>query len=223
MNNMKTFKNILILASLSTVFFSCKSPLDKEYEVESAYEDFKRIVHTQKIDSSETVTLAKYMVEKKLLPPQTLELGATYRDILKQAQEFDKLQQAQEKLNNGSSLKAKIDSMKRMDEVRNSISISLDTHYFDKKTQTLRYEIRFWNKLGRNIRAFKGELALLDIFRSKAKAFALSCDKTLKADSSYIYQLSLPVNDLNGRNRVFISDTYLNLKPVWATEDLISE
>ncbi len=214
-------KNILyIIPFLGLV--SCMSPLDKEYEMETSLDDFKRIVLTEKIDTAEAKLMAEYMVDNKLLEPQVLELGFTYRDILNQAKSDKKWKDQMHIQTKGSKEGLMRDSLELIEELQNSIVASIDTFVYSKKTNHLEYIISF-NNLGRKIKAFKGELRFVDLFGNKTKVLTMSVDKTIESKGYLKLPVVITVSDFYGNNKIYISDSYKNLRIEWVVENVIFE
>ena len=79
------FTHYLVIVAVILTANSCKSPLDKEFNRETAEADFARIVKMGKIDSAEAYIMSHFMVEHELIGAQVLELDATYADILEES------------------------------------------------------------------------------------------------------------------------------------------
>lgn len=145
------------LCSLVLFASACRNPLDKEFKRETAEEDFTRIVKLGKLDSADASIMAHFMIENELIGAQVLEIGATYRDILKEAKAYWEKKQAFEgRINDHHSKQDKIIqiSVKRVSS-RIEQSPWSSSH---------KYLLTISNQSDKTVKAFKGHFVFIDPF-----------------------------------------------------------
>lgn len=157
---MKTLFNIGILC-LILMIAACSSPLDKEFDRETAEADFARIVRMKKIDSADAYIMSHFMVEHGLIGTQVLELDATYRDILEESKKF------WEKTQGGKKEGGKEEKGNRAETLNKDLKVSLLPLGNIQQSQWshgIKYKLSMENTSGKSIKAVKGNFAFIDPF-----------------------------------------------------------
>lgn len=155
---MKTVLNAGIFGLILLVS-ACRSPLDKEFDRETAEADFARIVRMGKIDSTEAYIMSHFMVEHQLIGSQVLELDATYRDILEESIKFWEKSNAEKNKgpNQESSNAGLLTDLKVSINPLGGVQASQWSH-------GIKYRLTMENASGKGIKAVKGNFAFLDPF-----------------------------------------------------------
>lgn len=155
---MKAVLNLLILiVALFTA--SCSSPLDKEFNRETAEADFARIVRMGKIDSADAYIMSHFMVEHDLIGAQVLELDATYGDILEESKKFWEESQGAKKNNYQESV---IDDGLLKDLKVNILPLGGVQQ--SQWSHGIKYKLTLENVSLKPIKAVKGNFAFIDPF-----------------------------------------------------------
>jgi len=143
------------------LIISCKSPLDKEFDRETAEADFARIVRMGKIDSAEAYIMSHFMVEHQLIGAQVLELDATYADILEESKTFWEKTQAK---------KEESDEQPSDENLTSDLKVSvipLGNIEQSPWSHGLKYKLSIDNATGKKINALKGNFNFFDAFGDK--------------------------------------------------------
>jgi hypothetical protein len=155
---MKTVFNIATLGVM-LLAAACSSPLDKEFDRETAEADFARIVRMGKIDSADAYIMSHFMVEHDLIGAQILELDATYGDILEESKRFWEKTQGEKE---GEVKEEKIDDG-LLKDLKVSI-LPLGGVQQSQWSHGIKYKLDMENLSGKAIRAVKGNFAFIDPF-----------------------------------------------------------
>ena len=155
---MKAVFNFLLLIVVLLIT-SCSSPLDKEFNRETAEADFARIVRMGKIDSADAYIMSHFMVEHDLIGAQVLELDATYGDILEESKKF---------WENSHGTKRGNDKEEAIDEgLLKDLKVSILPLGGVQQSQWshgIKYKLTMDNVSGKPIKAVKGYFAFVDPF-----------------------------------------------------------
>jgi hypothetical protein len=146
---------IIILAA------ACSSPLDKEFDRETAEADFARIVKMGKIDSADAYIMSHFMVEHQLIGAQILELDATYRDILEESKRFWEKSNGVNKDDEKETKTA--DTSGLLKDLKVSI-LPLGNIQQSQWSHGIKYKLTIENTSGKGIKAVKGNFAFIDPF-----------------------------------------------------------
>lgn len=155
---MKTILNSGIFGLILLVS-ACRSPLDKEFDRETAEADFARIVRMGKIDSTEAYIMSHFMVEHQLIGSQVLELDATYRDILEESKAFWAISHGEKKTDSNKT--SPTGSL--LNDLRVSI-LPLAGVQASPWSHGIKYKLTMENVSGKGIKAVKGNFAFIDPF-----------------------------------------------------------
>jgi|GEM_PF-5905689 len=188
---------------MSIVIFSCSNPDSKKfYKISSVEEDTKMLVES-KIWSHEDAELVEswiFLLEGEGKSPS----GKTYKQILKDAKEFEKKEKERIETKNAKKkleeLKAKKEEQEKIKKFKNAVFFSLS----DKKISKINEDYlgkdvieligHVENKSDKDIRALKGILHIYDIFGEEINSFELSVERTVKSKDtiSVWYQIKRP-------------------------------
>lgn len=158
---MKAFFNLGILSMLLLIS-SCSSPLDKEFNRETAEADYARIVRMGAIDSTDAYIMSHFMVEHDLIGAQVLELDATYGDILEESKRFwEQSQGISKKEKRGEPI---------VETLSQDLKVSIQPIGGIQQSEWshgIKYKLIMENTTSKNIRAVKGNFAFYDPFGDK--------------------------------------------------------
>ncbi len=163
-----------IFSVLAMFFTSCSNPLDKEYNEETVEKDFKRIVELGKIDSTEEKVMSEFMIKNGLINPSVMELGASYRDILEQAQ----LTKEKELKDVEADFEAK-ESKKITLEIKKSLFMNFEDTSIALRGTLLTCSLAVRNIGNKNIKAFKALITVKDVFGKEYRSSKITYYKPI--------------------------------------------
>jgi hypothetical protein len=185
------------LATATLLLGACSNPLDKKFDRETAEADFARIVKLNKIDSSEAYIMSHFMVEHDLIGAQVLELNASYRDILNEAQSFwDQSHKADAGADKAKANAAGVESLSKdlnvsILPVENSVQQSEWSH-------GIQYHLIMENTAGKTIKAIKGNFAFYDAFGDQVYAIEYKYLDALEAKEKVEKDVTLRIQNTAG-------------------------
>ncbi|MFM7194108.1 MAG: hypothetical protein ACKOYP_04900 [Bacteroidota bacterium] len=207
---MKLITNLALSGGLF-MFASCSSPLDRPFNRETAESDFTRIVKLGNIDSTEAAVMAEYMVDKELIGTQVLEIGATYRDILEQAQEVARERAEQREAQVAQKLQPVV--------VPKLISASLDLLPRTTPAEPYKFRLLMENVSGKRIRAVKGKVSILDPFGDAVHVIDYRMLDPLEPGEKIERIVTVEAQQLNTPNRILDFQRTVPLTASWESVD----
>ncbi|MCU0428558.1 MAG: hypothetical protein MUF42_01175 [Cytophagaceae bacterium] len=242
----KKFHSFILVISTFSIFLlsSCSNPLDKEYHRHTAEDDYRRIVEMEKLDSTQTRLLAKFMVEHGLIGSHILEYHATYRDILNQAIKEDEQKRIEAEKNKVQKNYAQLHTLDKLRNLSKSLKVTIIENEIlevlpeeeepkakskakAKKPEvaidknTLTYKVAFINISQKPIKAFKGDVIFVDLFQSKVKGLTLSNFEGIGVGDTLLQVIKLNLNEASSSSSISTGLKREFIKPEWHPERLI--
>ncbi|GLB52442.1 hypothetical protein NBRC110019_14820 [Neptunitalea chrysea] len=207
-------KKILLLVLISIAFYSCSGPLGKNYSDDTFIEDAKAIKESGDLDDAESEMLMGWILKAKL-KGDSLE-GKTYKEILKEAKDYKQEQEA-------LAEKARIEEEEKRQKLGAALTVAMynkgyEEYDYDKY---LTYSLVFENKTDKEIRAFKGSLAINDLFDAEIKTINLTIDEPIKAGETYKGTYTTDYNQFRDEDKRLKNKDMKDLNVVWTPEKII--
>jgi hypothetical protein len=239
----KSFYSFIVLGAgafaMNFMASSC-SPLDKEYHRHTAEDDYRRIVEMEKLDTNDTKLMAKYMVERGLIAPHVLEYHATYRHILEEAKKEEERHRIEQTKAKHERDFAQMHTKDKLQNLSKALKVTILENEIplpepDPKAKgkakkekaeptdknILNYRIGFINVGEKEIKAFKGEIAFIDLFQTKVKGITFSNFQNVAPGDTLIQNVKVNLNEINNSTSLSPGITREDLKPEWHPERLI--
>jgi len=207
-------KNAILLLTMSLLMVACSGPLDKKYNENTFAVDGKEIKESGKISEEDVQVMAGWIVRAKL-KGESLD-GKTYREILEEAKDFQKEQE-------NLAERAKLEEQEKRERLGSALTVALyDKGYQEYDYQEyLTYSFAFENKSQKEIRAFKGSVAINDLFDSEIKSINLTIDDPIKAGEIFKGTYTTEYNQFMDEDSRLKNKDMEDLKIVWTPEKII--
>jgi hypothetical protein len=216
-------KKITLLSLFTGLFLltSCSNPLDRKYSEETVKEDMKELVESGKVDSTDIKFIGTYMVRSVMLGEE-LE-GKTYGEMLENAQNLRKKQEAQEAEEKALAEKIIREELEKREQFSKVVIVALyDKGYTEYDYQDyLTYGIAYENKSDKDIRAIKGSIQINDLFDDKIKAINITEDEGIPSGETLRMTYTTDYNQFRDEDTRLRSKDLKDLKVVWTPIKII--
>jgi len=221
----KTIFTLTVLGFV-LVITSCNNPLNKKYNEDNFEKDAKEIFESKRVDSTDMVYMAKYMMRAKMLG-EKLD-GRTYNDILKNAKELRKQNEKEDAEAKALAEKTAKEEKEKRQLFAKVLTVALYDKGFHKSDfekgdfdDYLTYKIAFENKSDKDIRAVKGSLLITDLFDTEIKIITIVEDGGIPAGKTVMNVYTTDYNQYNDEDTRLRSKRMEDIKVVWTPEKII--
>ena len=209
----KTLRYVVIAVASA----ACSNPLDKEFNRDTAEQDFTRIVKLRKIDSADAYVMSHFMVEHDLIGAQVLEIGATYRDILRESKEFwERTQKDRQSKSDSLSQQTKVAETIRIEAVPVKEKIEQS-----QWSTSLKYILKIQNTSDKSIKAFKGKFIFTDAFGEALHEVDYKYLNTIAPGASVDRPVTFRIMHIVAPNKVVQYSGVDPFKVSWKEEEII--
>lgn len=153
----------------------------------------------------------------------SLPVGKTIGDLIKEQEEFETKQQAQEEKEKQLAEKTKREEEAKIKKLNNDLTVAVYDKGFSKQEfqNYLTIDLAYKNISKRNIRGFKGQLIFNDLFNDKIKAVNLTVDTPISAGDVLKENRTISFNQFDDDDKKLKNTDLKNLKVVWKPESIL--
>lgn len=207
-------KKSILFMLFAFLTIACSTPLDKAYNEETLDSDAKEIKESGNLSEDEALMMVGWIMRSKLNGTD-LE-GKTYAEILKEAKDYKKEQEA-------LAEKAKLEEEEKRQRLGSALTVAMYNKGYDEYEyqEYLTYSLAFENRTEKDIRAFKGSISIQDLFDTEIKNINLTIDDPIIAGETFKGTYTTNYNQFMDEDVRLKAKDMEDLKVVWTPEKII--
>ncbi|MDA8956157.1 hypothetical protein N9H19_00870 [Flavobacteriales bacterium] len=202
-------KNLLFII-IPLLLFSCSNSLDKKYVAENFLLDAQVIREEISQADLELLTMSVFSEQGDEYK------GKTYKQILKQAKDYQKEQEL-------LAEKIRIEEEEKRIRLGQTATVSMYDKGFLKYDYDsyITYSFAIENKSDKNIRAMKGILVINDLFDEKIIELTFTFDSEIASGETLKEEYTTKYNKFKDAHKKLLNKEMKDLKTVWTPEKII--
>ena len=210
-------KYLSLLAFLTLM--GCSTSLDNEFSTSTINEDEAEL--KQEL-SDEDFKLLSAVIGFKTLNG-TIQSGTTYGELLEEGKQMKQEADDKKEAKELAKLEAEIQEQERIHRLEQILEVSLVGKEFERRlilTVGI-FKFNFTNNSQKEIKAFKGEIAIDDIFDERLTAFNVVYEKGIPNNAEVDYEMEVGLNSQGNTKKRLIESDLTDLKVKWIPEKII--
>ncbi len=206
-------KKILLYAFVLGILWSCSSPLDRPYNLETVQEDMKAV--SSKLDTNEIFVLGATIIRMQFSGDKIDNM--TYRDILEKGKKWkaeqDKIE-AEQKAAREKAIWEEAERIKRLSESVMVTCVSKSYTEYDYQ-EYITYKFVIENKTDRAIRAVKGSISFTNLFDDEINSLNFVYDELIEAKGKVTWNAQTEYNQFMDKDVTLKNKDLDDLKVIW--------
>ena len=211
---MRGYPLILFTFFLTSIFSSCKDPMDRAYNTATYVQDIAAIRESNKVSYEDIELLTKYIALSKIAG-NDLE-GKTYDEILEKIKGIRKVNTDQ-----SDQLNMEKDAMR--ERMSAYLKATLTEKIFTKvnNKDCFTYSVTFQNTSPKNIKMVVGSISLNDLLDREIKNIQIVLEEELTPNSFFKKTYTIPYDAGNENDIRIRSKELIDLRILWNPQKII--